>query len=171
MKSSLIFKVPVFTLGFSPPPESLLANFLGYASITITSGQLTDLNTKLCLHGVWGRNWAGGGGGGGGATKFNKKYFYISLCPFPCNENHTNFFTKSILRNRRKYDSKTFLVHILLFMISTLFSVCFSYITKFQLPSFHEKDSAEKLPTLILSTQHSIEKAPSTETHFLLLLE
>lgn len=141
MKSSLIFKVPVLTLGFSPRPDSLLANFLGYTSITITSRHLTDLNTKLCLHRVWERKWAGGGRGGGGRagrgrggeTKFNKRYCYIFLCslllkhlPFPCNEDHTNFSTKSILRNRRKRDSQTFLVHILLFVISSLFSVCFS---------------------------------------------
>lgn len=80
MKNSLFFKVLVFTLGFSPHPDSLLANFLGYISnITITSRQMIDLYTKLYLHRVWEKNWAGG------VKKKKKKetefkkyiYFYI----------------------------------------------------------------------------------------------
>lgn len=69
MRNSLFFKVPVFTLGFSPHPDSLLANFLGYISnITITTKQMIDLNTKTGLVGSKKkkeRNW------------FLKIYIYI----------------------------------------------------------------------------------------------
>lgn len=39
-----------------------------------------------------------------------------------------NSFKESILKNRRKHDSKTFLIHILLFVISSLFNT-FAFLT------------------------------------------
>lgn len=124
---------PVFPLGFSPRTDSLLANYLGDTSnITMTSRQRINLNTKLCMSSpsfggkldCWGLKKT--------KNEFNKNYFYIFLysfllkpLPFACNENHTNAFTESILRNRRKHDSKTVLVHILLFVISSLLMCAF----------------------------------------------
>lgn len=73
-----IFKVPLFTVVLSPPPNSCLANFLGYTSdIEITSMQLIDLNIKLYLHRIWERNWAGVFFKK--ENEFNKKYLDIFL--------------------------------------------------------------------------------------------
>lgn len=53
-------------------------------------------------------------------------YFLFKHLPFSW-ENPTNSFIKSILRNRRKLHSKTFLIHVL----QTYLTRLFSYITKF----------------------------------------
>lgn len=104
------FQSPVFTLGLSPCPDSLLAHYLGYTSnITTTSRQLFDLNTKLRLQRVWERNWTAGVKRKKlDLTTTNFCIFLYSLkhLSFACNENHTDPFPESILRNRRKRDSK-----------------------------------------------------------------
>lgn len=55
-----------------------------------------------------------------------------------------NSFIESILKNRRKHDSKTFLIHILLFVISNLIHVLPSYYKILAL----RKDGTEKLLAL-----------------------
>ena len=81
-----LFKVPVFALRLSPPPDSLRANFLGHTSdSTITSRQLSDLIQNHVFTG-FGRQT-----GLVGLKKkkrkkeeneFNKKYLYIFLFSF-----------------------------------------------------------------------------------------
>lgn len=56
------------------------------------------------------------------ASVYFPLFFSFKAPSFACNENHANFFTKSILKNRRKQNSKTFLIHILLFVVSSLFN-------------------------------------------------
>lgn len=76
-----LFKVPVFALRLSPPPDSLGANLLGYTSdSTITSRQLSDL-VQNHIFTAFGRQT-----GLVGLKKrkkeeneFNKEYLYIFL--------------------------------------------------------------------------------------------
>lgn len=67
--------------------------------------------------------------------------------PFAYNENHTNSFIESILRNRKKHNSKTFLIPVLLFMISSLFNkVAFLILKNSNSQTFIRQGCMENLP-------------------------